>query len=138
MSPPPETKPKTSTFTVLGAVLFPIGFLPLLFVSSISIPVYLQYVLSGLALVAMIATPIMGFLGIRQIRSSQGLISGIRLAVVLTIFYPIIALDLLLFMIGYSLLGQRTTSSLIPLAWLVLVILIDYFIVRVVWNKAIL
>ena len=138
MSPPPEPKPKTSTFTVLGAVLFPVGFLPLLFASSISIPLYLQYLLSGFAVVALIATPVLGFLGIRQIRRSQGAISGIRLAVVLTLFYPVIVLDLLLFMLGYSILGQRTTSSLVPLVWLVLVMLIDYGIVRVVWNRAIL
>lgn len=60
-----------------------------------------------------------------------------RLAVFLSLFYPIILLSLILFILGWTLLGNVISSSLIPLAWLVIVLVIDYWIVRVTWNKAI-
>lgn len=60
-----------------------------------------------------------------------------RLAVFLSLFYPIIVLNILLFVLGWSLLGRISASSLIPLAWLVIVLAIDYWIIRLTWNKAI-
>jgi hypothetical protein len=61
-----------------------------------------------------------------------------RLSVFLSLFYPIIILNLLLFMLGWSILGSIITSSLLPLVFLVVVVLVDYWIVRVTWNRAIL
>jgi len=60
-----------------------------------------------------------------------------RLAVFLGLFYPIILLSLILFILGWTLLGNIRSTGLIPLAWLVIVLAIDYWIVRVTWNKAI-
>jgi hypothetical protein len=60
------------------------------------------------------------------------------MSVFLSLFFPIIILDLLLFILGWSILGRITASSLLPLVFLVVVVLVDYWIVRVTWNQAIL
>lgn len=136
--PPPESKPKISRYAVSGAILFPLGLLVFLLVFPTNLPGTLNALLIALGGIAIIASTTLGILAIRQIRSTGGRYSGIRLAVFLSLFYPIILLDLLLFALGWSVLGRLTTASLVPLVWLVVVILVDYWIVRISWNRAIL
>ena len=136
--PPPESKPKISRYAVSGAIILPLGLLVFLLVFPTNLPTTLTALLIALGGIAIIASTTMGFLAIRQIRSTAGRYSGIRLAVFLSLFYPIILLDLLLFALGWSILGRLTTSSLAPLVWLVVVILVDYWIVRISWNRAII
>jgi hypothetical protein len=133
-----ETRQKVSRYVFAGAVLFPLGLLLLLLLILTTLSAALHTALVVLACIVIIASTILGFLGIRQIRKSEGAYSGMRVAVFLSLFYPIIVLDLILFMLGFSILGNLTTSSLVPLAWLVVVILVDYWIVRISWNRAIL
>ncbi|MBK5107085.1 MAG: hypothetical protein JJE12_03100 [Anaerolineales bacterium] len=136
--PPPESKPKISRYAVSGAIILPLGLLVFLLVFPTNLPTTLTALLIALGGIAIIASTTMGFLAIRQIRSTGGRYSGIRLAVFLSLFYPIILLDLLLSALGWSILGRLTTSSLAPLVWLVVVILVDYWIVRISWNRAII
>lgn len=135
---PSESKPKISRYAVSGAIILPLGILALLLVTATNLPGTLNALLIALGGIAIIASTSLGFLAIRQIRSTRGAHSGIRLAVFLSLFYPIILLDLLLFALGWSILGRLTTASLAPLVWLVVVILVDYWIVRISWNRAIL
>ncbi len=130
-----EPKQIVSRFAIAGAVFFPFGFLLIL----VFFPVTALYVvLIALGGIALIISTTFGFLGIRQIREAGGTYYGMRLSVFLSLFYPIIILNLLLFMLGWSILGSIITSSLLPLVFLVVVVLVDYWIVRVTWNRAIL
>ena len=134
----PDSASKVSRYVIVGGVLFPISFLLLLLVIPTSLPAVLNNLLAILGGLSLVSSVVLGFLGIRQIRSSAGEYYGIRLAVFLCLFFPIILLDLALFMVGWTFLGRITTSSLVPLAWLLLVVLLDYGIVRYTWNRAIL
>ena len=136
--PTSEPKQKVSRYVIAGAVLFPIGLLTLLQFFTTTLPTALNVLLVFLGAIALITSTVFGYLGVRQIRRSGGTYYGMRLAVFLSLFYPIIVLDLLLFMLGWSISGSITTSSLVPLAFLVVVVLVDYWIVRVTWNRAIL
>jgi hypothetical protein len=133
----PQAEPKqiVSRFAIAGAVLFPFGFLLIL----VFFPVTALYVvLIALGGIALIISTTFGFLGIRQIREAGGAYYGMGMSVFLSLFFPIIILDLLVFILGWSILGRITASSLLPLAFLVIVVLVDYWIVRVTWNRAIL
>jgi hypothetical protein len=135
---PTEPKQKVSRYAIAGAVLLPFGFLLLLLFIPATMPTATHTLLIALGVIAFIASTALGVLSIRQIRRSSGAIFGMRLAVFLSLFYPIIMLDILLFILGWSVLGRITTSSLVPLGWLVVVILLDYWIIRISWNRAIL
>ena len=142
-----EPDRRISRLAISGALLLPFGLLLLLSTipssndpanySPSRWPAALRFLLLALGSIAPIASTILGYLSIAQIRKSNGLIYGMRLAVFLSLFYPIILLSLILFILGWTLLGNVISSSLIPLAWLVIVLVIDYWIVRVTWNKAI-
>jgi isoprenylcysteine carboxyl methyltransferase (ICMT) family protein YpbQ len=130
-----EPKQIVSRFAIAGAVFFPFGFLLILLFFPVTALIVVLIALGGIAL---IISTTFGFLGIRQIREAGGTYYGMRLSVFLSLFYPIIILNLLLFMLGWSILGSIITSSLLPLVFLVVVVLVDYWIVRVTWNRAIL
>jgi len=134
----PDPPSKVSRYVIAGGILFPLSFLLLLLVLPTSLPEVIKILLAILGGLSLVSSVLLGFLGIRQIRSSAGEYYGIRLGVFLYLFFPIILLDLALFMVGWSLLGRITTSSLVPLAWLLLVVMLDYWIVRFTWNRAIL
>lgn len=144
---PGPTKARISRLAVIGALLLPLGFLVLIFsipfngeqsgFSPSSWPAALRILLIVLGAIAPIASTTLGYLSIAQIRKSSSAIYGMRLAVFLSLFYPIIVLNILLFVLGWSFLGRISASSLIPLAWLVIVLAIDYWIIRISWNKAI-
>ena len=142
-----EPDRRISRLAISGVLLLPFGLLLLLFIipssndpanySPSQWPAALRYLLLALGSIAPIASTILGYLSIAQIRKSKGSIFGMRLAVFLGLFYPIILLSLILFILGWTLLGNIRSTGLIPLAWLVIVLAIDYWIVRVTWNKAI-
>lgn len=136
-NPESETKKKVSRFTVGGAILLPLGLLLLLLFLPSMVPATLRIGLIAIGVIALIGSTVLGILGISQIRNSSGTVYGMRLAFFLSLFYPIILISLLLFILGWTFLSRISGSSLIPLAWLVIVLLIDYFIIRVTWNKAI-
>ncbi len=138
--------PRISKLAVTGAILLPFGLLLLILQIPISrttsavSPAWwqtsLNYILLGLGFIAPIAATILGFISIADIRKSNGSIYGLPLAVFVSLFYPVLLLDLLLITLGWSFLGTISSSSLIPLAWLMIVVMVDYFVVRFFWRKA--
>lgn len=142
---PPESRPTISRYAIAGAFLLPFGFLLLLAIPSLSDqasspisnwPINLRYLLLALGCLAVIGTTLLGFLAVSQIRNSDGSLYGNPLAVAEELFYPIILLDLVLFIIGWSLLSRISQSSLVPLAWLVAVVIVDYLLIRYTWRLA--
>jgi len=139
-----STKRKISPLAIGGLILLPFGFLLVIFIPpgfdalnslvsrwSSSI----RYLLLALASLAPIGSTILGFLSTRQIKHSRGDLYGMPLAVGITLFYPIIVLTLLLFILGFSTLGTISQSSLVPLVWFFLVMIIDYWLVRIAWRR---
>lgn len=144
-----ENDPQERHFSrsaIVGTALLPFGFFLVLFVNpriSLTFPtgestwqLMLSYALLLLAATAPFASTILGLLSISQIRSSDGMVYGLPLAVFTSLFYPVIVLSLILVLIGWSFLASISGSSLIPLAWLFVILLIDYLIVRFAWKKA--
>ena len=137
---------RISRFSIIGAIILPFGF----FFVFLFIPVststsatsatlwqnVLRFTLLPVSIIAPFASTALGLLGISEIRKSDGRIYGLPLAVFVSLFYPIILLDVLLFIVGWSLLGDIQVSSIIPLAWLTMVLVIDYIIVRLTWRAA--
>jgi hypothetical protein len=131
---------------IIGAIILPIGFCLVLLIIPLSAsnapaPVstwqtILRFTLLPLSIVAPFASTALGLLGISEIRNSNGRVYGMPLAVFVSLFYPILVLDLILFIIGWSMLGDIEGWDFIPLAWLVLVLVIDYFIIRTTWRAA--
>ena len=143
-----DTSPerRISRLAVIGALLIPFGFfLVLLFfpLSRSTTPtspstwqILLRFTLLPLSIVAPIASTALGFISISKIRNSNGTIYGLPLAVFVSLFYPIIVLDLILIIIGWSFLGTIEGLSIIPLAWLFIILVIDYLIIRFTWRTA--
>jgi predicted membrane protein len=135
-----------SKLAIIGALLLPIGFLvvlvfiPLIRSTNLNPPSTWQNLLRSTLLLAAVIAPFvsttLGFISVSQIRRSKGAIHGLPLAVFVSLFYPIIILDLILVYLGYTFLGRLQVSSLIPLAWFFLILLIDYLIVRLTWRSA--
>jgi hypothetical protein len=128
---PPTADPQKSRLSRLaisGAALLPFGFLLGLFFIPIST--------SLLAVIIPFASTTLGLISISQIRKSAGEIYGLPLAVFVSLFYPIVVLSGLLVILGWTFLGTLSRSSLIPLAWLFVILLIDYLIVRLTWRAA--
>ena len=132
--------------TIIGAIIIPFGlFLMLLIIplstSTSPTPVsiwqtILRFTLLPLSILAPFASTALGLLGISEIRNSKGGVYGMPLAVFVSLFYPILVLDLILFIIGWSVLGDIEGWDFIPLVWLTLVLVIDYFIIRTTWRAA--
>ena len=131
---------------IIGAILLPFGFFLLLLViplststSPTSVTMWqtiLRFTLLPLSILAPFASTALGLFGISEIRNSKGGVYGMQLAVFVSLFYPIMVLDLILFIIGWSLLSNIEGWDFIPLVWLSLVLVIDYFIIRTTWRAA--
>lgn len=147
-TPPADTSPERniSRLALIGAILLPFGFLIILFfipLSRSTTPtspstwqILLRYTLLPLSVVAPIASTALGVISISQIRNSNGTSYGLPLAVFVSLFYPIIVLDLILIIIGWTFLGSIEGLSIIPLAWLFIILVIDYLIIRLTWRYA--
>jgi hypothetical protein len=143
-----DTSPerRISRLAVIGALLIPFGFfLVLLFIplsrsttptSPSNWQTLLRFVLLPLSVVAPIASTALGFISTSRIHNSNGTIYGLPLAVFVSLFYPIIVLDLILIIIGWTLLGNIEGWDFLPVIWLFFVFAIDYLIVRTTWRAA--
>ncbi len=129
---------------IIGVLILPFGFalvllfIPLVRSTNLDPPstwqIMLRYSLLPLSVIAPFASTILGFISISQIRKSNGKIYGLPLAVFVSLFYPIIILDLILIVVGWTFLGRLEGLSIIPLAWLFAILLIDYLIIRFTWQ----
>ncbi len=134
------TNRRISKLALIGTILLPFGFLfiPVYQSSGVSSPttwqILLRYAVLTLAFIIPFASTALGFVSISQIRNSNGAIYGMPLAVFVSLFYPIILLDLILVFLGWTFLGTLARSSLIPLAWFFLILLIDYLLIRYTWR----
>jgi hypothetical protein len=139
---PPERR--ISRLAIIGALLIPFGFFTVLLffpLSRSTTPIspstwqtLLRFTLLPLSIIAPIASTALGFISISKIRNSNGTIYGLPLAVFVSLFYPIIVLDLILIIIGWTLLGDIQGWSFLPVIWLFFVFAIDYLIVRSTWR----
>jgi hypothetical protein len=144
-----ENEPQERQFSrlaIVGTAILPFGFLLVLFFNPISASTFptdapswqviLRYAALLLAVIAPFASTILGFISMSQIRNSNGMVYGLPLAVFTSLFYPVILLSLFLVIIGWTFLASISGSSLIPLAWLFVILLIDYRIIRFTWRAA--
>ena len=141
---PPERR--ISRLAIIGALLIPFGFILVLLLFPLSRSTtptspstwqtMLRFTLLPLSIIAPIASTALGFISISKIRNSNGTIYGLPLAVFVSLFYPIIVLDLILIIIGWTLLGDIQGWSFLPVIWLFFVFAIDYLIVRSTWRAA--
>lgn len=137
---------RISKFALIGMIILPFGlFLAFLFIpvsartSPASSSIWqniLSFTLLPLSVISPFASTILGILGIADIRKSREKIYGMPLAVFVSLFYPIIILDILLIVIGWLVFGEIEGWEIIPLVWFTLILVIDYFIVRFVWRAA--
>jgi hypothetical protein len=145
-SPPTDASPDRhiSRLALIGAFLLPFGILLILLFlpedqyTNLIFPrtwgPLLSYTLLPLAVVAPFATIVLGIISIYRIRRSNGAIYGMPLAVFVSLFYPLIVLDLILIFIGWKFLGRIEGPSIIPLAWFFLILVIDYLVIRFTWR----
>lgn len=141
-----QANPKVSRRAIVGTILLPFGLCLALLIVPISASTspeptslwqnILRYTLLPVSIIAPFASTALGLWAISEIRHSNGRVYGMPLAVFVSLFYPIIVLDLILFTIGWSLLGNIEGWEIIPLVWLILVLAIDYFIIRTSWRAA--
>lgn len=140
------TDQRISKAALTGAIILPFGlFLGLFFIpiSARTTPappaswqILLRYTLLPMSVLAPFASTISGIIGIAEIRNSKSKKYGMPLAVFVGLFYPIIIITLVLLTIGWLFLGNIEGWNFIPVIWLFLVLVIDFIIIRVVWNFA--
>jgi hypothetical protein len=137
---------RISKFALIGAIILPFGLFLGLFLIPISArttpappstwQLILRYTVLPLSILSPIVATILGILGIAEIRRSKGKKYGMPLAVFVGMFYPVIFITLFLFTLGWLLLGNIDGWDIIPVVWFFLVLVIDYLIIRAVWNMA--
>ena len=82
----------------------------------------LYYFLSlPLGIIAMLLSPILGFMSIKRIQRAKGDLSGGLLAVIVAVFYPIALLDLLFFIVAVNMMA--VTCTFIPITLVMLALL---------------
>lgn len=152
--PPLETQ--FSKHAAIGAALLPFGIIlafTMMSVSSSSSTTYVDgtavvergrsiwqwlasFILIPLGIISPFAATSLGLMGISKIRNSKGTISGLPLAFFVTVFYPIIILDTVLFMIAVSLFQEASYWNIAAVITLALILALDYYAVRKGWRTA--
>jgi hypothetical protein len=136
---------RISRLAIIGVLLLPVLFIILIFVtlnsstiftSPSNLQILLRFTILLTAVITSFASIALGFTSISQIRNSNGSIYGLPLAVFVSLFYPIIVLDVILIIIGWTLLGDVEGWGFLPVIWLFFVFAIDYLIVRSTWRAA--
>jgi hypothetical protein len=146
MSEEVSKESRISRRALLGVIILPFGFLLGLYLIPLSaritpappstLQIIFGYTLLLLSIIAPIAATTLGFFGIAEIRNSNGKIYGMPLAVFVGLFYPVIFFTAILFVIGWIFLGNIQGWDFIPVVWFFLVLVIDYLIIKAVWNVA--
>ena len=155
----PAVEPSLSGTAVAGACLVPFFFISMIywdFGSSGGGQALLGVIATSLGWIAIAATTVLGWVSVRQIRRSEGRMSGMWLAVTDGLLAPMVVLDL--FLVALLLLANKLVnawwlSSIFPelrqsmvvsglhfSIWLVItagvVVLVDYGLARFVWRRA--
>lgn len=140
------SKKRISRRATLGAIIIPFGFFFALLFTPLSAStsptpvstwqIIFRYTLLPMSILAPLASTVLGLWGVSEIRNSNGRIYGMPLAVFVSLFYPILILDLILFFVGATVFSDFEQYSIIPLIWLILVLLLDYLIIKTVWRAA--
>lgn len=145
-----------SKHAVIGAVLLPFGIIlaiSMMTVSSSSSTAYVDgvavveqgrtfwqwlasFTLIPLGIISPFAATILGLIGISRIRASLGQITGLPLALFVTLFYPILILDGILFMTSVSLFQDASYWNIALVITVVLILAADYFTIRKGWKTA--
>jgi len=145
--------PKVSRTAIIGAVLLLFGILmairfliPGITYSAVdgitisNVPESIRWQWLLLVTILPLATTILGLVSISQIRASKGKLMGKPLALVDTLFYPLLVLDGLLIAFMFMIIATITdghlalTESLALLSYL-LVIIVDLIIGVIAWHK---
>ena len=146
MSEEVSKESRISRRALLGVIILPFGFLLGLYLIPLSaritpappstLQIIFGYMLLLLSIISPIAATTLGFLGIAEIRHSNGKIYGMPLAVFVGLFYPVIFTTAILFVIGWLIFGNIQGWDFIPVVWFFLVLVLDYLIIKAVWNVA--
>jgi len=138
---------------IYGSIALPFGFLLILLFLPVSIqiiervdgrvvsaasPTVWQWIARFTILPAGIISPFistaLGLMAISEIRASKGRIIGMPLAVFVSLFYPIIVLDGLLFMLATALFGMKPWWNIVAPLVILVILLLDFLIIRQVWK----
>ena len=146
MSEEVSKESRISRRALLGVIILPFGFLLGLYLIPLSaritpappstLQIIFGYMLLLLSIISPIAATTLGFLGIAEIRHSNGKIYGMPLAVFVGLFYLVIFTTAILFVIGWLIFGNIQGWDFIPVVWFFLVLVLDYLIIKAVWNVA--
>jgi hypothetical protein len=93
-----------------------------------------RFTILPLGVLAPFACTTLGCLGISRIRSSQGRLIGMPLAVVVTLLYPLLVLDGTLLFFGYSLADGSEYWRIYLAVTALIILVLDVFIIRAVWR----
>lgn len=136
-----------SRYAIFGAVWLPFGIIMALMTfvvtgasSSPSTTTVGQWVarltILPLGILAPFACTALGLMAVSEIRKSKGSVVGMPLAVFVGLFYPVLILDAILFVLVTVLFQNETYWNVVSLATILLLVVIDYLIVRASWKAA--
>jgi lipopolysaccharide export LptBFGC system permease protein LptF len=140
----PLTQSGICRLAISGAILLPLG-LPILWHVISQTPAgerweeiqfynsSLYHLLSlPLGIVAMILSPILGFMSIKRIQRAKGALGGGLLAVIVAVFYPIVLLDLFLFVVAVNIMAM---TYAVPIPFVILAFLIALIINAIICKS---
>ena len=166
--PPPATPPRYSRTAILGAVWAPLMIVAMLFfIVPMRVapseanrgPSAVQWaamiILFPLAVAAPFGTTILGWMAVSRIRNSRGRLCGLGLALADGLFFPLLALDVLLYLLwrviiavaiswkvlGAEALGRPSYAQADQNVMLIFILtaftalIVDWLIIRWAWRK---
>ena len=136
VDPTSATPARICSLAIMGAILLPFG-LPVLWhvvrltpagdhwkdLEFYSSSLYHFFVLP-LGLIAMALSPIFGAMSVKRIRQSKGTLTGGPLAVLDSVFYPILLIDLVVFIVLANIMDVRETGIPSFLAFFVVILVV--------------
>lgn len=145
----PATKAGICGLAIFGAILLPFG-LPVLWhvvrltpagdhwkdLEFFSSPLY-YFLILPLGLIAMVISPILGAISARRIQQSKGTLTGRPLAILDAVFYPILLINLVVFIVLANILDvqEKAVPSFLVFFVVILVLLANAFIYRRVCRQ---
>jgi hypothetical protein len=139
------TKPKRiSRQAIIAAILLPFGviaaFLTFMIVPSSGnpSPTWFQWLMRltilPLGIIAPFACTILGYIGISQIRNSEGEVVGLPLAFSVMMFYPTIVLDFFLFWVTASAFSTKEYWNIVLLVCILVILILDFVMIKSAWK----